>query len=194
MGYLLFIFYLIFFCWLITRIKFFRNCGLNSKVLTILFWIRTIAGLTSGYISLYHYPVSDSLEFQKQGIAEFNLLLSNPYEYLTNIFHTNYNNYSNFFESSGSFWNDLRANIIAKILSIFDLFSGQSFFTNTLFFNFLIFFGAVYFYKIFLKLLPGHRLIIIICVSLLPSVVYFMGEIHRAGFIFFCLSKVFYKT
>lgn len=193
MGYLLFIFYTVLFCWLITRIKFFKGSGLGNHLLIILFLIRIISGIASCYINAYYYPVSDAVRFHEDGVVEFNLLFNNPYEYLTNIFHTNYNNYSNFLESSGSFWNDLRTNIIAKILSIFDVFSAQNFFINTLFFNFLMFFGGIYFYKVFIKIFPSHRFIIIICIFLLPSVVYFTSGIHRDGFIFLSLSIVIYN-
>ncbi|MDQ6844309.1 MAG: hypothetical protein M3Z92_08165, partial [Bacteroidota bacterium] len=110
MGYLLFIFYAIFFCWLITRIKFFTESGLSNRLLIILFLIRIIASLANDYINLYYYPVSDSVSFHEQGIVEYNLLFSNVREYFTNIFHTNYTNYSGFIESSDSFWNDLRTN------------------------------------------------------------------------------------
>ena len=193
MGYLLFIFYTAFFCWLITRFKFFKTCGIDNHILIILFLIRVIAGLANGYINLYYYGISDVIEFHRQGIAEYNLLFNNPHEFFTNIFHTNYNNYSNFLESSGSFWNDLRTNIIAKIISIFDIFSAQNFFINSLFFNFLIFFGAIYFYKVFIKIFPEHRFIIISCIFLLPSLLYFTSGIHRDGFIFLSLSIVIYN-
>lgn len=193
MGYLLFIFYTIVFCWLITRLKFFKKSGLGNRVFITLFLIRVICGLVNGYINLYYYPISDAIEFHKQGLAEYHTLFNNPYGYLTNIFHSNYNNYSNFLESSGSFWNDLRTNIIAKVLSIFNIFSGKNFFINGLFFNFLVFFGAVYFYRVFIKIFPKHQLIIIICTFLLPSVVYFTSGIHRDGLIFLSLSIVIYN-
>ncbi len=193
MGYLLFTSYTILFCWLITRLNFFKKSGLSTRLLIILFLIRIISGLVSCYINVYYYPVSDALKFHEDGLEEFNLLFNNPYEYLTNIFHTNYNSYSNFLESSGSFWNDLRTNIIAKILSIFDVFSTKNFYVNTLFFNFLIFFGAIYFYKVFIKIFPGYRFFIITCIFLLPSVIYFTSGIHRDGFIFLSLSIVIFN-
>ncbi len=190
MGYLLFIFYTVLFCWLITRLKFFKNSGLDSRILILLFLVRITAGLVNGYISLYYYSVADAAEFHKQGITEFNLLFNNPAEYLTNIFRSNYNDYSGFLESSGSFWNDLRTNIIAKVLSIFDIFSGKNFFVNTLFFNFLVFFGAIYSWKIFIKIFPKHSIAIIICIFLLPSLLYFTSGIHRDGLIFLLISIV----
>ena len=192
MGYFLFLFYTIFFCWLITRLHFFRNTGINSYILVLLFLTRVIAGLLNAAISAYYYPVSDALEFHKQGIEEFNLLLHQPGEYLTNIFHTNYTDYSGFLESSNSFWNDLRTNIIAKALSIFDLFSGQNFFINTLFFDFLVFFGAIFFWKAFIKIFPNHPWAVIMCFFLLPSILYFTNGIHRDGLIYLSLGIVIY--
>ncbi len=194
MGYLLFIFYAIFFCWLITRIKFFTESGLSNRLLIILFLIRIIASLANDYINLYYYPVSDSVSFHEQGIVEYNLLFSNVREYFTNIFHTNYTNYSGFIESSDSFWNDLRTNIIAKILSIFDIFSRKNFFINGLIFNFCIFFGSLYFYKVFIKNFPFYRVAIIVCIFLLPSALYFTSGIHRDGFIFLALSTIIYHV
>jgi hypothetical protein len=192
MGYLLFIFYIFFFSFIIPRINFFKKSGLSSAVLIVLFLVKVIAGVFNSYINAYYYPVSDAVAFHEQGVEEYNLLLNNTLEYFTNIFKTNYTNYSGFLETSGSFWNDLRTNIIAKILSIFNLFSGRNFFIDNLFFDFLIFFGAIYFYRLFLKIFPSSRARIIICIFLLPSVLYFTSGIHRDGFIFLALSVIVY--
>ncbi len=194
MGYLLFFIYVLLFCFLITRLRFFRISGLGSRTLIALFVVRILAGLANSYINVFYYPVSDAVAFHEQGIQEYNLLFNNTVEYLTNIFKTNYTNYSGFLESSGSFWNDLRTNIIAKILSIFNLFSGRNFFVNNLFFDFLIFFGAIYFYRVFIKIFPSNKFVIIACVFLLPSGLYFTSGIHRDGFIFLALSIIIYHV
>lgn len=194
MDYLLFILYLLLFSWLISRLNFFRNSGIATNTLIILFLIRIIAGFFNSYISLYHYATSDVVEFQKEGIEEYKLLLQRPLEYLTNIFHNSYVSYTGFLETTDSFWNDLRTNIIAKILSLFDVFSHGNFFTNTLFFNFLMLFGAIYFYRLFIAIFPSHQIIIIVCIFLLPSVIYFTSGIHRDGFIYLSLSIVMYNV
>lgn len=194
MDYLLFIFYLLLFCWLISRLNFFKNSGIATNVLIILFLIRIAVAFVNSYINLYYYAVSDVTEFQKQGIEEYNLLLHNPHEYLTNIFHNSYSSFSGFLETTDSFWNDLRSNIIAKILSIFDVFSHSNFYINTLFFNFLMLFGAIYFYRVFIKIFPSHKNVIIGCIFLLPSVIYFTSGIHRDGFIYLSLSIVIYNV
>ena len=142
---------------------------------------------------MHYYHNTDMTAFQREGIAEYNLLFHNTAEYFTNIFHSNHkNNYSGFLESSDSYWNDTRSNLIVKMLSVFNIFSGKNFYINTLFYNFLIFFGAVALYKVFIKVFPLNSFVLIACIFLLPSVIYFTSGIHRDGLIFLSLSMLMY--
>lgn len=193
MIYLLFIFYCFLFCWLITRIKFFTQSGLSKRILLTLFVLRILVLIGSSYLNIYYFPVSDSVAFHQMGIEEYHLLFQNPHEYFTNIFHSNSpHGYSRFLDDSKSFWNDLRTNLIAKMLSIFDLFSFKNFLINTLFYNFLVFFGCVALYKVFIKIFPGCLYQIIICIFLFPSVLFFSSMIHRDGLILLSLSMIIY--
>ena len=181
------------FCWLITRIKFFTKSGLSNRILILLFLLRIVASLTSSYFNLYYYPFSDSLSFHKEGIAAYNLLFHNTREYFINIFQdTHQNNYSGFLDTSKSFWNDTKSNLIIKMLSIFDILSGKNFFINTLFYNFLVFFGVVALYKVFIKIFPASVYQLIACIFILPSALFFSAMIHRDGLILFSLSMVIY--
>ena len=193
MSYILFFFYLALFCWLISRMRFFKEAGLGRQILICLFLVRVVAGLVNGYINIYYYPNTDISSFQQEGISEYNLLFHDPYEYFTNIFHSNHNNsYSGFLESSNSYWNDTRSNLIAKMLSIFDIFSRKNFYINILFYNFFIFFGAAALYKVFIKNFPSGSFVLIACIFLFPSVIYFSSGIHRDGLIFLSLSMLIY--
>ncbi|MEO8766034.1 MAG: hypothetical protein ABI416_17160 [Ginsengibacter sp.] len=194
MSYLLFFFYLCISCWIIGRINFFKEPGLNKRLLIVLFLVRVTAGLINTYINLNYYLGTDASVFQQEGIDEYHLLFHNATEYFTNIFHSNHNDsYSGFMESSHSYWNDTRSNLIVKMLSIFNIFSGKNFYINTLFYNFFIFFGAVSLYKIFIKIFPSHSFILTCCIFLLPSVIYFTGGIHRDGLIFLAFAMVMYQ-
>lgn len=193
MFYLLFLFYLIIFCWSLSRIRFFTTSGLKIRVLISLFLLRIIASLIGCYFNLYYYPASDSLLFHNEGIAEYHLLFHNTKEYFTNIFQNNYpGQYSGFLETNNSYWNDTRSNLIIKMLSIFDIFSGKNFFINTLFYNFFVFFGVVALYKTFIKILPTSAYTLIICIFILPSALFFSSMIHRDGLILLCISMVIY--
>ena len=191
--YFLFILYLILFCWLLTRIKFFTESGLAGRILIPLFLLRIFASLIGCYFNLYYYPYSDSLSFHNAGIVEYDLLFNNTKEYFINIFQDNRNNgYSGFLEANNSFWNDTRSNLIIKILSLFDIFSGKNYFINTLFYNFLVFFGVIALYKVFIKVFPTSVFQLLICIFILPSALFFSAMIHRDGLILLCLSLVIY--
>ncbi len=193
MIYPLFIFYCILFGWLITRVKFFTQSGLSNRVLLTLFILRIFVLIVGCYLNLYYFPVSDSVTFHKMGIEQYDLIFQNPHEYLVNIFHSNHaHGYSRLLDDSKSYWNNLRTNIIAKMLSIFDLFSFKNFFINTLFYNFLVFFGFVALYRVFIKIFPGSFYQLIICIFLLPSSLFFSSMIHRDGLILLSLSLIIY--
>jgi hypothetical protein len=153
----------------------------------ILFLIRIIAGVINGYINLYHYSGTDQAYFHQEGIIEYHLLLNNPKEYFYNIFKFDYPN-SGLLDTKDSFWNNLRTDLMIKVLSIFNIFSRGNFFINTIFYNFLIFFGSLYFYRIFTRIFPDHKTLLIFALFLLPSLLYFTAGIHKEGFIFLGLG------
>ena len=192
MSYLLFFIYLIFFCWLVYKIKFIKECGLNQQTVITLFLIRVAAGLINGYINTYYYPGSDVAAFQHDSIVEYELLIHNPKTFLSNIFQYN-NSYTAFLDTTDSFWNNLRSDFIIKLLSIFNIFSRCNFFINTLFFNFLVFFGAVAFYKVFYAIYSENKKLLIAAIFLLPSVIYFTSAIHRDGLIYLALGIISYN-
>jgi len=191
--YLLFILYCLLFCGIILRLKFFTCSGLSKRILLSLFLVRILALLIGCYVNVYILPVSDSVAFHQMGIDEFNLLFQNPHEYFVNIFQIGYpQGYGRLLDDSHSFWNNLRTNLLAKMLSVFDLFSLKSFLINTLFYNFLIFFGCVALYKVFIKTFPKSFYQLVICIFLLPSALFFSAMIHRDGLILLSLSMIIY--
>ena len=187
MSYLLFFIYLVLFCWLLTKIKFIKDAGIERRTIILLFLIRIAGGIINGYINLYHYPGTDAASFHDEGIIEYHLLFNDPGEYFTNLFKYHQQN-SGLFDISDSFWNTLRSNLMIKLLSIFDIFSRGNFFTNIIFYNFLVFFGCTAFYRIFIRLFPGKRTLLIITLFLLPSLVYFTSGLHKDGLIFLGLG------
>ena len=193
MIYLLFIFYCVLFCWLITRIDFFKKSGLSNKILITLFAVRILSLIVGSYLNLYILPVSDSVVFHQMGIEQFHLLFKNPHEYLVDIFQSNYSTgYARLLDDTHSYWNNLRTNLLAKMLSIFDLFSFGSFWINTLFYNFLIFFGCIALYKVFIKIFPKSFYSIIFCIFILPSALFYSAMLHRDGLILLSLSMIVY--
>jgi hypothetical protein len=191
--YLLFIFYSVLFCWLITRINFFKKSGLPNKILITLFVVRILSLIVGCYVNLYILPNSDSVVFHQMGVEQFHLLFKNPHEYFVDIFQSNYSTgYTRLLDDTHSYWNNLKTNLLAKMLSIFDLFSVRSFWINTLFYNFLVFFGCVALYKVFIKIFPKSLYQIVFCIFILPSALFYSAMIHRDGLILLSLSMIIY--
>ncbi|WP_158605189.1 hypothetical protein [Hanamia caeni] len=191
--YILFIIYAVFFCWLITRIRFFRSTGLLPQLLVALFIVRILVMIAGCYVNLYILPVSDTVAFHNMGTDDFNLLLRNGREYFSQIFHNPYvHGYSRLFDDYHSFWNNLRTILIVKMVSIFDFFSFKDFWINSLFFNFIVFFGCAALYKVFVRVFPQSGIPLILCIFLFPSALFFSAMIHRDGLIFLAISMVVY--
>lgn len=194
MNYLLFTVYLVVLCWLLLRIPFIKKSGINPKLVLGLFFIKILAGIAIGWLSLHFYGTgNDYWDVNREAWNEYQLLLSDPGKYFTNIFTSGYpGGYSGMFGTLDSFWNDLAGNIIIKLVSVFNIFSRGDYYVNSLFFNFLVFVGHIALYRVFTKVYPGRSVLVITGCFLLPSMIYFSSGIHKDGIVFLMLAILIY--
>lgn len=193
MYFLLFIIYLAALTYLITRIPFIRKCGLPLQLIVALFLIKIFAGLAIGWISQEFYPGNDYWGLNKDGLVEYKMLSTDPATFFSNILYSPYDNkYAGFFNAVGSYWNDLRDNIILKILGVCDLFSRGNYYINSLFFNFFGFFGSVALFRVFSAILKNNYRAVLIGCFLLPSTLYFSSGIHKDLMVFTLMGLFFY--
>ena len=176
------------------RVSFIKRSGINSKVIIGLFLFKIIAGIAIGWVSIHVYgDGNDYWDVNIEAWKEYQLLMTDPGKYFTNIFTSDYpGGYSGVFSSMNSFWNDLKGNIIIKLVSIFNIFSRGDYYINSLFFNFLVFFGHVALYRVFIKVYPGRSTLVLIGCFLLPSMLYFSSGIHKDGIVFLILAILIY--
>jgi len=186
--YLLFAGYLILFAWLVTKVKFFTNSGLTKSQLIIIFLLKVLAGIFYGWIGIYYGGYAkmwDTWLFHANGLYEYQLLQTDPQEYLVNIFRNGYENgMSRFFESTGSFWNDLKGNVFIKLLSLFNVLSFGNYYINIIFYSFLTLFGATAVFRVMNDAYPGKKLTILLATFMIPSFLYWTSGIHKEGLLF----------
>ncbi|HEX5654877.1 MAG TPA: hypothetical protein VFX58_17495 [Chitinophagaceae bacterium] len=196
MEYLLFVAYLVFFAWLVTRLRFFTNSGLSRPQLIIIFLLKVMAGIFYGWIGLYYgglAKMSDTWGFHTNSIIEYNLLQTDPREYLTNLFYNPYGGgFEKFFNADESYWNDLKANAFIKILSIFNIFSFGHYYVNVVFYSFLSLFGPIAIYRVMSDVFPTKKIAVMLATFLVPSFLYWTSGIHKDGLIFLGISLVVY--
>lgn len=193
MSTLLFFLYAAVILWFIPRIPFMKKSGLGWKLLTGLFAIRALAGVVNCYLNYYYFTFSDSLTFHIVGLNEYYLLTNLPGRFFSDLFFDPYNqHYSGLFDVTRSFWNNLKMNVIVKSIAVADIFTLRNFYTNTLLFNFLVFFGNVAIYRVFSAAFAINRWIMIIFVFLFPVSLFYTSNLHRDGLVFLSVAMILY--
>src|SRR5215207_7023537 len=99
LEHLLFAAYLVLFAWLVTKVNFFKNSGLTSSQLVILFLLKVMAGIFYGWIGVYYGQMAqmiDTWAYHEMSLQEYHLLTTNPVEFFTNAQNTYEEGYTNF--------------------------------------------------------------------------------------------------
>lgn len=135
------------------------------------------------YTWAYHY----------ESIREYHLLKSDPGEFFLSLFRNNYEGgYTNFLVSQNSWWNDLKANFLIKIMALFNLFSFGHYYINLIFYSFLSLFGPVAIYRIMQDVFPKKKIAVLLATFLVPSFIYWTSGLHKDGLIFLGFALVAY--
>lgn len=194
--YLLFTVYLIFFAWLVTKVKFFTHSGFTNSQLVIIFLLKVMAGIFYGWIGIYYGQMAqmiDTWAYHVESLQEYKLLISHPIDFFTSLFHNGYEGgYTNFLTSHNSWWNDVKANFFIKVLAIFNLLSFGNYYVNVIFYSFLSLFGPIAIYRVMKDNFPDKKTALLIATFLVPSFLYWTSGLHKEGLIFLGLSLMAY--
>jgi len=190
-----FLLYLLLFCFIITRIPFFKKSGIAWWLLIGLFCLKVFVGV--GYGLYFKTPAlldkADTWRFYRESITEKQLLLHQPIQFVKSLFTSKTPEAGGLFVGKDSYWNDLKDNIIIKLFAVCNVFTRNNYFTNVIFFNFLYLFGLVAFYKLVQLHSRTHQYLLIVAIFLLPSFLFWASGIHKDGLLFSALGVVFYS-
>lgn len=196
MEHLLFAAYLILFAWLITKVKFFTRSGLSNSQLVILFLLKVMAGIFYGWVGISYEELPtmiDTWGYHFESLQEYELLKKDPWEFSTNLFRNTYEGgYANFLSTENSWWNDVKANLLVKIMAIFNILSFGQYYTNVIFYSFITLFGPVAIYRVMKDQFPGKNIPVLLTSFLIPSFLYWTSGLHKEGLIFLGLALMTY--
>lgn len=178
----------------VRHIRFLAAPGLSANKLSLLFLLKAAAGMLLGWIyARYSTNGGDYWSLHHNGLAEMRLLKQDPVIFITDLFNSPYpKGWGGFFDSVGSHWNNLRNTIIEKLLGMMNLITGGNFYSNTVLFDFMGFFGPVALYRTWQKVYPEHETSLMISCFLLPSPLIFLSGLHKDLFIFTFTCFVIY--
>ncbi len=190
----IFIFYLLLFSFIITKISFFNKSGLTNWELISLFSIKIIAGIA--YARFYrlpqYYQGSDTWRFYNLSLEESKWLLHDPLAFIKDLFVYGYSRPGNILGVENSYWNDLKSNVPVKIMAVMNIFTNHNYYTNIILFNFLFLFGLVGLFKVFNNIYPQKKYLLIAGLFLLPSTLFWCSGIHKDGLILSATGLVIY--
>jgi len=136
---------------------------------------------------------SDTWRFFEASKPETDMLLSNPWTFIKDIFHHGYNNGAgNIFNGENSYWNDLKSNVVIKLMAVCNVLTFRHYYSNIILFNFIFLFGPVAFYRVMQQSFPQKKWLLIITVFMLPSFLFWCSGIHKDGLIFLTLALVIF--
>ncbi len=183
------------FCLLVARIRFLKESGINRNILVGLFTLKIAAGLAyAWFYSLPGYkPNSDTFRFFDYSLQETDVLLHHPIAFVKDVFTHGYAERGNLFIGENSYWNDLKSNIIIKLLAVCNVCTLKNYYADIIFFNFLFLFGLVAFYKVMNELFSNKKMWIVMGVFCMPSFLFWCSGIHKDGLIFSSIGlTIFY--
>jgi hypothetical protein len=155
-----------------------------------------MAGIVYGWIGVYYGQMAqmvDTWAYHYESIQEYHLLISDPAEFVASLFRSNYENgYTNFLQSHNSWWNDLKANFLIKIMAIWNVFSFAHYYINLIFYSFITLFGPIAIYRVMKDIFPRRKIPVLIATFLIPSFIYWTSGLHKEGLIFTGLGLICY--
>lgn len=168
----------------VQRWSFHRDSGMSPRLLMGLFILKCLAGAFSTWMILRLPYEPDIVMFQREAMKEYELLFSHPAEYFANFFSSGYaHGHAGFLQAGESYWNDITVNIIIKLLSVFNVFTGGDLYVNGLFFNALIFSGLVAWYRAFQRMLSVDGWPLWVGIFLVPGALVYSSAIHKEGLV-----------
>ncbi len=195
MSWILFFIYLLLFSWLLTRIGLIRRSGLPNAIICGLFLLKILAGIA--FFQFYslpaNKPTSDTWKFYNRSLSETDVLLSNPAQFAKSLFTSKYESTGGLFSDQQSYWNDVKDDVMVKLMAVFNMFTGKHYFSNIIFFNFLFFFGLIAFYRLMRSFFPEQNYLLLASVFMIPSFLFWCSGIHKDGLIFSILGLILYS-
>jgi hypothetical protein len=192
---LIFIFYLFLFAWILSNTGFIKKTGLNKWWIIGLFGLKVFAGIIYGwfYQQPAYFATSDTWHFFELSKGETDWLLHDPLAFFKDIFMYGYERSGNLFVGENSYWNDLKSNVIIKLLAICNVFTLKNYYANIVLFNFLFFFGSAALYRVVKNLFNSNHLLLIAGIFLIPSFLFWCSGIHKDGLIFSCAAVITFQ-
>jgi hypothetical protein len=167
-----------------------KAAPLSFTELAAAFMFKVLMGCLYGYVYLHFYNGDDTWMYHHQSLEEYEKLLHN-----TSLFFTEIGPAPSFAWAGGGFWHGLNVYFktlendgITKTLGVVNILSRGNYYINVVFFNFILFWGSYWLFKILVKEFPAKRGPLLLMIFFFPPLVFWLSGIRADGLLLFFLS------
>lgn len=198
-------FYILIFLWVISRLKFFKQCGLSKKYLYSAFMLKIIFGTFLIFIYSCYYTdrtTADIFKYFDDSYHMHKALLNNPKDYFqmllgidndSEYFNQYYREMNNWFRKKENvMYND--AHTIIRFNALVRIFSFGIIHVHTVVICFLSLCGLTAIYTLFKKHLNERKKLFAFFLFYTPSVLLWTSGVLKEGLLIFALGMIFYYS
>jgi len=159
----------------VVKMRFFRDSGLRPSVLLLFFGIKVVAGCLHNIIAYKYYPGHGDI-----------------WSFFLDSFRTKQDLFVDGRFFGFATWKFIPHNSIQLLHILFNVFSFDNLYINTLLFSFLVCWGSVALFRCFREVFPDH-LLSALAVWIIPSTLFWTSCVHAEGLLYIGLGFFFYS-
>jgi hypothetical protein len=201
---LLTILYSAVFIYIIYRASFFRATGLSFKLISGIFLLKVLAGVSLSLIYSYYYTdrqTADIFKYFDDSKYMFEALSTNPGDYFQMLFgigndtehfnqyYVEMNNWFRVYESN--IYND--SHTIIRFNALLRIFSFGYYNVHTVFMCFISLVGLMAIYKAFTPFVERNKKLLVLAVFFIPSIMLWGSGVLKEGLLIFGLGMLIYS-
>jgi len=152
------------------------------------------AGIAYGlfYSQPQYAQGSDTWRFFEASRTETDWLLRDPVAFFKDLFIYGYKESGSLFIANDSYWNDLKSNVIIKLMAVFNALTLKNYYADIIFFNFLFLFGPVAFYRVIKEKVHANKIVFLAFIFCIPSFLFWCSGMHKDGLIFTAVALIIF--
>ena len=155
--------------------------------------IKILAGCLYGYIFLHYYEGDDTWMLHSHSLKEKQMLLNDTYRFFWEFTAgTAIRNGHGLIDIVGLYLVDLEYGLQAKSLGIINVLTNGNYYINTVFWNFFIFWGHYWLFKLLASEFPAKRTFYFILIFFFPPVIFWLSGIRSDGLLFVSIALLLF--
>lgn len=189
------LFYCLLFIFLLHRMVRKREVTMSVREIGLAFLLKVGLACLYGYVFLHYYNGDDTWYWHKLALDEPAKFRNDP-----SRFYKDFSFIETYEWVGRRFWPGLSAWIMAlekhifvRTLALFNIFSGGNYYINTVFFNFIVFWGHYWLFSLLVKTFPGKRLPLLLIIFFFPPVLFWLSGIRADGLLLFFLGLLLWQ-